>query len=618
MNIWVLPSLVAVAILAGLTCYVIIREPPAPLGPSTTATLLSVLLFAIGDTATYFSSAPDSLWLATSISYTGIMLVAPSSWMLAHRFAEACGHPTPWSHTNWVYLPIFVIVPLWLAMITNPLHGQFVSVTPNTRNDYHWMWHLHTYVSYLCAAASCLIYATLSVRVKSKVQRRRIIIMLMAPFVTIAANLAYLTSPVVLPFDPTPASFAGTGILFFIGIYRVGLFSLNPVAMSSIIDHQPNGIVVTDMDGTLIHWNQAANQSLRASLHIDQEYFDAWLSTQLKHEQDDRCLTTNELKEKIENLEIGAPIPQFSLFHHQNLWVKIRVDNILSRKDRKVARSYFIRDTSQSVQQENERLGLERKMFQSQKLEGIGLLAGGIAHDFNNLLMAIRGNAELISAETNLDSKARERLSVIVTVSDRAARLTKKLLMYSGDAPALKTPLDLSQLVRETSELIRTALLPKQLSLSLQLADDCWVEGDQPQLEQVLLNLAINAAEAYAGNSGTVTIQTRTTNSSEASLGHCLHSTHNLDADFVMLQVQDEGCGMSSATVDRIVDPFFSSKGYGRGLGLSAVMGIVRSHNGAVYVQSEVDRGARFCVLLPRQHAVQNAPLKIETEATVG
>ncbi len=612
MNIWVLPSLVAVAIIAGLTFYVIVRPPPTPLGPSTTATLISVLLFAIGDTATYFSTDYDSRWLATSISYSGVMLVGPSCLLLAHRFTEASGHPTPWTHTKWIYLPMLVMAPLWLGMMTNPIHGQFITLNANTRNEHHWVWHLTTYSSYIWAAASFFIYANLCIKVKSISQRRRILIMILAPAVAVAGNLAYLTPAIAMPFDPTPAAFAGTGVLFFAGIYRVGLFSLNPVAMSAIINQQPNGVVITDLDGTLLHWNDAAEVALRSPLSVAIGNFDAWLSPRLAFNDSNRSLSASELKMIVENLEIDAPTPNFKHLHHEDCWIQVRVDYVLSRHNRKIARNYFIRDISKFVQEENERRRVERKMFQSQKLEGIGLLAGGIAHDFNNLLMAIRGNAELLSADTKLDNKARDRLQVIETVSDRAARLTKKLLMYSGDAIAIKTSCDLSQLVRESSELIRTALLPKQLALSLQLEDNCLIEGDESQLEQVLLNLAINAAEAYEGNTGTVTIRTRILNPTHEDPGRCLHSVQSLDTDFVVLEVIDNGCGMTKDTMDRIADPFYSSKSHGRGLGLSAAMGIVRSHSGAIFVESELGEGTRFCALFPKQYALETVSQTVE------
>lgn len=605
MNIWVLPSLVAVAIIAGLTLYVLVRPPPAPLGPSTTATLVSVLLFAIGDTATYFSADHNTLWLATSISYSGVMLVGPSCLILAHRFAEACGHTISWAHTKWLYLPILVVAPLWLAMMTNPIHGQFITLNANTRSDHHWVWYLNTYSSYILATASFLIYANLSIKVRSKSQRRRILIMITAPAVTVAGNLAYLTPAIAMPFDPTPAAFAGTGILFLAGIYRVGLFSLNPVAMSAIINQQPNGVVITDLDGTLLHWNDAAEKALHSPLSVSIGNFDAWLSPQIELKDSNRCLSVDSFRDIVGNLEIDAPNPNFKLLHHDSTWIQVRVDNVLSRYNRKIARSYFIRDISKFVQEETERRRVERKMFQSQKLEGIGLLAGGIAHDFNNLLMAIRGNAELLSADGKLDEKARDRLRVIETVSDRAARLTKKLLMYSGDAIAVKKDFDLSQLVKGSSELIRTALLPKQLSLSLDLADDCFIQGDESQLEQVLLNLAINAAESYEGSSGTVTIRTEIANPTHQNPGRCLHSIETVDTDYVVLEVIDNGCGMSPDTMDRIADPFYSSKSHGRGLGLSAAMGIVRSHSGAIYVKSELGEGTSFCVLFPKQYVAQ-------------
>ena len=225
-----------------------------------------------------------------------------------------------------------------------------------------------------------------------------------------------------------------------------------------------------------------------------------------------------------------------------------------------------------------------------QKLESIGVLAGGIAHDFNNLLHVVLGNADLARLQLPADSAAREHLDEVVRATQRAAELTQQLLAYSGRGAVETRRLDLSDELRQMATLLRTAI-SKQATLVWELAPDLpAINADPTQVRQILMNLITNASDALSESPGSITLRTGQTDDPRAGTG-----TH----DFVFLEVSDTGCGMDTSTLQRIFDPFFSTKFTGRGLGLAAVMGIVESHHGHIRIRTGPGEGTTFRILFP-------------------
>jgi PAS domain S-box-containing protein len=255
-----------------------------------------------------------------------------------------------------------------------------------------------------------------------------------------------------------------------------------------------------------------------------------------------------------------------------------------------------------------ERRSLEEKLRGAQKLESIGLLAGGIAHDFNNLLTGILGNASLALELMPADATTGALLENVVQASERAADLTQQLLAYSGKGRFVVEPIDLSALAREITDLLQ-ATIPKMVTLRLELAENLpAVEADSSQVQQVIMNLVINAAEAIGERSGTVVVKTGLRQVSAPKLRQPGFAEDLKVGRYVCLEVRDDGCGMDEATASRIFDPFFTTKFTGRGLGLAAVSGIVRGHHGAIQVKSAVGQGSTFEVLFPATAASAPAP----------
>ncbi len=259
----------------------------------------------------------------------------------------------------------------------------------------------------------------------------------------------------------------------------------------------------------------------------------------------------------------------------------------------------YIIDITERKREEVRRLELERHMMDAQKLESLGLLAGGLAHDFNNLLTVIAGNVEQAMLSIPKSSPDHQGLRDALTASRRAAELTRQMLAYAGRGPMILQPVYLSGLIRENINLIR-AMLPTHVELKLDLMDDVFpVQADPGQLQQMLLNLVANAVEALPGGRGQIQVQTeyRIADAQELSADH-------LGAGFapgpcVVLEVADNGVGMSAAAIEQIFDPFYSTKGLGRGLGLAAVHGIMRGHGGAILVDTSPSQGTSFRLFLP-------------------
>jgi PAS domain S-box-containing protein len=241
---------------------------------------------------------------------------------------------------------------------------------------------------------------------------------------------------------------------------------------------------------------------------------------------------------------------------------------------------------------ENRRL--EEQFREGQKFETIGTLAAGVAHDFNNLLTSIMGNASLVLGTLPPDSPFRDQLDDVVKSSQRAADLTKQLLAYSGKGRHFMQKLDLTSVVERTHNLIE-ATVGKKVSLEVRLARSLPnIEADANQLQQVILNLVSNAAEAIGDNSGVIRIRT------------------GVDANrMVYLEVRDTGSGMDAETRSRIFDPFFTTKFTGRGLGLAAVAGIARGHRANVNVTSSPGQGSTFRVSFPAaEETVPEPPVR--------
>ncbi len=255
-----------------------------------------------------------------------------------------------------------------------------------------------------------------------------------------------------------------------------------------------------------------------------------------------------------------------------------------------------------------ERKKAEDRLRQAQRLESIGLLAGGVAHDFNNLLVGVIGNASL-AREMLPPGEAVQFLEGVIKSGEQLAHLTRQMLAYSGKGRFVVEPLDLSDLIPEISGLAQPSI-SKKIALHFELETHLpLIEADRGQIQQIFMNLVLNAAESIGGNAGLISVKTGLQVVDEAHIRRNPEVTELHPGKYVYLEIRDNGCGMDEATKAKMFDPFFSTKFTGRGLGLAAVSGIVRGHKGAIMVRSRPGKGSSFTVLFPvREHAIAVSP----------
>ncbi|MEA3265942.1 MAG: response regulator [Candidatus Fermentibacteria bacterium] len=272
-------------------------------------------------------------------------------------------------------------------------------------------------------------------------------------------------------------------------------------------------------------------------------------------------------------------------------------------------------DLTRQRDAENQKSLIEAQMRRTQKLEALGTLAGGIAHDFNNLLQGILGNAAMLCKTLNRNSPHLVKAERIQSAAERSADLCTQMLDYAGVKPVSHQPMDINNVVRDISVLMETSL-PKDVELVMDLSNRVpQVIGDMSQMRQVIMNLVLNGAESIEG-SGQVSISTDFVYRKKEQFRDNLLEESPDDGDFLLLKVRDTGSGIDAETLTRIFDPFYSTKQTGRGLGLAAVLGIIRGHSGVIMVHSKQDIGTEFSVYLhaaEEEELAENVSYPVET-----
>ncbi len=247
----------------------------------------------------------------------------------------------------------------------------------------------------------------------------------------------------------------------------------------------------------------------------------------------------------------------------------------------------------------SERRRSEEALRQAQKLESLGVLAGGIAHDFNNLLTAMMGNLNLAQSRLPQQAPAQSYLDAVERTVVQASELTKQMLAYSGKGRFVVEAQDLNRVVEEILHLLNVSI-SKKAALDIDLREGLpAVMAEAAQVKQVVMNLVTNAADALGSAPGTIRVSTRAERLEAEALRRDFPNQDLAPGDFVVLEVADTGCGIPADVIGRIFDPFFTTKAAGRGLGLSALLGILRGHKAGIRIRSEVGRGSTFAVCFP-------------------
>ena len=367
--------------------------------------------------------------------------------------------------------------------------------------------------------------------------------------------------------------------------------------VQATLESTADGILAVDNTGTIKSWNGKFIEMWNIDLKLLEARDDEKVRSSVIHQ----IANADDWVRNLKELHSTPTLSAFFTIHLKDGRVFERYTHPQYLNGEIIGRVLSFRDVTARVSAEKERLALERKLLETQKLESLGVLAGGIAHDFNNLLAAVLGNVSLAAMQIPPDSPARPFLGSIETTTHRAAELCKQMLAYSGKGRFVVQPVNVNALIQEMAELLRISI-SKNISLSFNLAAVHPVAADATQIRQVVMNLIINASEAIGTEkTGVVSLRSGVCQMTQAALAEAYLAPELPAGEYLYIEVADSGCGMDAMTKARIFDPFFTTKFTGRGLGLAAVLGIVRGHRGAIKVESAVGHGTTFRVLLPAQ-----------------
>lgn len=269
MTVTVVHSILAFSVIAGVTGFLLLRRARPALRPTLLGFVTCALLYATGDLIWALADNPAVSWLSIVLLLSGSAWIAPIWFLLAVQFAEADGYPLTWGRSAWVRAPLVTALLIWIAVLTNPAHGQYLTPVPGGRSDYHWIWYIHAAQNYLLFLVTAGLYIRLRHVAQLPVVRTNAAIMLAATLAPLVGNSVYVLWPASLPVDTTLTGTALGGLLLIVGIYRTQLFHLLPSALQEIVHHEPDGVLLVSPDGRLRYANAAGRAVLAAGGHSD-------------------------------------------------------------------------------------------------------------------------------------------------------------------------------------------------------------------------------------------------------------------------------------------------------------------------------------------------------------
>jgi signal transduction histidine kinase len=593
----------ALALWLGALIY---RRAAAP-GAATFIWLMSAIaLWCL--TSAFHGLAPtlDEKILWAKVQYVGICAVPPLWFLFLAQYVGS-----PWADDRRLHVALATIAGVTIILAyTNETHHlvwSSVQLSPAGAAIYNhgpWFWLAAAYHYLLMLGGMVVLVGAL--RRTPAVFKGQIVALITASLIPWTFNILYvLGAGPAGNFDATPLSFAFSGALFTWALYRTYLFDLIPIARDMLVDSLSDAVLVVDPTCRVLDMNAAA-RNLAA-------HHDNWIGkpcAQILPFLADVTLPLTSAPASIVvnvpgsgigdsgSVDSRTPNPESpSTSPGTSRSYDVRTMPVRAKSQTFAAWVVLMRDVTDQRRAMEEHAALEARVQEQQKRESLSVLAGGLAHDFNNLLAGIVGNADLLALQIPPSSGMGGHIGAIILGAQRAADLVAKMLAYAGERHGTTERIDLNALTSELLELLR-ASAARHCTLQYH-GESAVILGDPTQIRQVAMNLIINAAEAVEEHSGTVTVSTGIEQLSVWKLGDMTFGGDAEPGLYAFLEVRDNGSGMNAQTLEKIFNPFFTTKQSGHGLGLAAVQGIVRGHRGALRVESDVDRGSTFRVWLP-------------------
>ena len=591
-------AVVVVALLAVLTWR---RRPPPQLWPGLFLFYVAAMVYCVGaNMAALVATTLEARYVWLTVMFAGIMNIPPLLWLVVLGCAAWLGHRVRWAGRLARYGPFLIPVIFWPVRLTNPWHGLFSQPGLEDGDRFLPVWYVYLGLAYVVMLASIMTLIWLRWRTRRTPQAGHATLLLIALLIPWLTNVLAMSGVLTIETpNPTVIAICATGVLMAGGIYRQRLFALSRVTLQRLIDQDADAVVTLDEQGRLHYANGAAHGLLGADMLQPGATPLTELAPRLSAEDTpDDPYTPDTLMAQLQESPPTAHGHLFHFAHDRCEWLRIAA--ITARDPRGRLQGYSLRmeDVTEQVRREREEQELRARRQEGQRLESLGMMASGIAHDFNNLLVGVLGNAELLLMDADADAPRQEHLAQIREAAERAAALTAQMLAYSGRGFLSTAPIDLAQLVQRMRTLLPT-LVPPRTMVEYVLDAVPRVTGDAAQLHQVVSAMCVNAGEALDDGGGTVTIRTGTCDLTPTDLPSLIPNDGAAPGPYAFVEVRDTGCGMDADTVTRIFDPFFSTKFTGRGLGLAAVHGIVRAHEGVIRVTSTPGEGTTVALFFP-------------------
>lgn len=596
MSEWTLLAAGIIGLCLGLMSAGLRRLPDQRLFPPVLGIVVTVTLWGLGDAMTAAATDLRTEEAGIAILYTGSIFQPACWWVLAVRWAEHVGQKLP----GWLRATTRVSVAWaagwWCVLLSNPWHGALLTPVIGDRNEYSALWWVLAVTGFSVMGAAGALTLLVSRRLESPRLRRHGKLLAFSNLMIVVSTCAYVLFGE--PFSHTALACLGVaaGLLLF-GIVRWDLFGLMSLALPVVFESSPDGLLVVDGEGQLLHVNPRARELLAPAPLEPESVVPSALAPGLRTAQG-MALDSGATETEDWWRAVGS---EEGLLHRQTgtegtTWLHVSAHGVLGRGSRVAARAVRIRDvTREMLAQADQR--------RARRLESVTQLARGVAHDWNNVLAAIRGNADLLRDELDGLPRQRRRLDKILRVTDRAGELAEQLQIYAGGAEPMRESADLNELVVEAAEVIEPGPGP-QVALELALADDSLeVDADPTQLRRALLNLLVNAREALAERGGRIRVTTALGFKDPAAERGLALGESAVAGRYASVCVEDNGAGMDSELQERIFEPFFSTKGKQRGTGLATVIGVVRAHGGLVQLRSTPGQGTAFTISLPASPA---------------